>query len=679
MLLFRKPLFLAAILLVGGSSSAPAQTKVACVGTSITLFSNYPAMLQDLLGSAYAVTNCGLSGATVVKTSDIPYWRSYIFPTVFSTKPAVITIELGTNDSKAANWQYSSRFVADLNALIDTFLTISPRPQIYLMLPPPAFPNTALVRPDTISKRIIPMITSVAQTRSIPLIDTYTPLASHPEWFPDGVHPESEGPAADTIAHILYRNIQGKPLILLSDSLVVASFAIGQARTPVVKTTRLVNQSVIWHGVAATVTKKAAWLTVTVNAANVDTQIITATVNAASIPDVEAQYYDTVNVHMNGAVPADLTFRVLAWIRPGDVYASVKITPDTAWMVTNTRRLFAAVALNQYGEPYATQPSFAWSATGGTIANGDYAAPAAAGNYQIFAAGNGKSDTAIAVVTRRPFLPDSGYITRLLVLENNTNGSMYLPIPTTMNGIVANGTDFLGNEATVQPVENTAATFQALACAWHVRQDSDGIWARDSVDNFVVYGAVYLYTPVARTAYIHYQCDNSLSLFLGQTRVVSTVVASDGKHEVVTPSPVAIAAGVTRVLIKLSEMLSKNLFAVRFTDAQGVNLRGINYLFTPDTGASLARSGIALPSQRTRVDARIRSRALAVRCDLPMGGMATIELINARGQTAGAWKSGMLGAGRHDLNFRITACQSGVYWARIAAPGMREVRLIIKP
>jgi hypothetical protein len=212
-----------------------------------------------------------------------------------------------------------------------------------------------------------------------------------------------------------------------------------------------------------------------------------------------------------------------------------------------------------------------------------------------------------------------------------------------------------------------------------VRQDADGLWARDSADNFVAYGAVYLYTPVARTAYVHYHCDNALSVYFGQTRVVSALIASDGKHEMVTPAPVAIPAGVTRVLIKLSEILSKNMFAVRLADAQGNNLRGINYLLTPDTGASLVLPDFAPTSRQTWVDARIRGRTLVVRCTMPRAGTVSVELINARGQTAGVWRSGMLGAGRQDLNFRIADCQSGVYWARIAAPGMRAMRLIIKP
>ena len=55
--------------------------KVACVGDSITQGSgaqkgkSYPAQLQGLLGEGYLVGNFGVSGRTLLKKGDFPYWK----------------------------------------------------------------------------------------------------------------------------------------------------------------------------------------------------------------------------------------------------------------------------------------------------------------------------------------------------------------------------------------------------------------------------------------------------------------------------------------------------------------------------------------------------------------------------------------------------------------------------
>ena len=61
--------------------------RVACVGDSITYGSgipdrehnSYPAQLQKLLGDGYEVRNFGVSGATLLKNGDKPYWKEKAF------------------------------------------------------------------------------------------------------------------------------------------------------------------------------------------------------------------------------------------------------------------------------------------------------------------------------------------------------------------------------------------------------------------------------------------------------------------------------------------------------------------------------------------------------------------------------------------------------------------------
>jgi lysophospholipase L1-like esterase len=52
---------------------------------------------------------------------------------------------------------------------------------------------------------IIPKIQQVASDLGLPVIDVYSPMLGHPEYFVDGVHPNYEG--ASVIAETIYQQI----------------------------------------------------------------------------------------------------------------------------------------------------------------------------------------------------------------------------------------------------------------------------------------------------------------------------------------------------------------------------------------------------------------------------------------------------------------------------------------
>jgi acyl-CoA thioesterase-1 len=188
-----------------------AQIRVACVGNSITDGNypsapkeDYPAVLQKLLGASYDVGNFGVSSKCLMKNSDQPYWDVPSFNGVFAFEAEVITIMLGTNDSKPHNWAHGNEFASDLNALVDTFLTIGTRPSVWLCLPPPVFPNpTYDIDGTVIHEEIVPLVLQVGKERGLPTIDTHTPFLDRPDYFPDGVHPNAAG--VDSIAAIIHR------------------------------------------------------------------------------------------------------------------------------------------------------------------------------------------------------------------------------------------------------------------------------------------------------------------------------------------------------------------------------------------------------------------------------------------------------------------------------------------
>ncbi|HEX8548530.1 MAG TPA: SGNH/GDSL hydrolase family protein [Cytophagaceae bacterium] len=185
--------------------SVNAQTKIACIGNSITQYSGYTDKLQSLFGYKYAVTNFGESGTTLLYRGDSPYIKvSKHITGIFNAKPNIITIKLGTNDSKSQNWDvYKKEFVGDYNKLIDTLLhNISPKPKIYLCLPCPSTGTGSSINGIKIRDEIIPLIKQVATQRNLPIIDIHTPMIDKMSMFPDGVHPNADG--ATEIAKIIY-------------------------------------------------------------------------------------------------------------------------------------------------------------------------------------------------------------------------------------------------------------------------------------------------------------------------------------------------------------------------------------------------------------------------------------------------------------------------------------------
>ncbi len=191
----------------------PAQIKVSCIGNSITQGTSsdavYPAILQTLLTNKYLVENDGVSGTTMLKAGDHPYWTQGRLSNVFAFKPNIVTIKLGTNDTKPQNWDaHYNVFKTDYLAMIDTLNTLSTKPRIFLVLPVPIWTNSYSIR-DSALQKILVIVKQIAMERGLPVIDANTPLLGFQSYFPDGVHPNAAG--ADSIAAIFSRSIAGSP------------------------------------------------------------------------------------------------------------------------------------------------------------------------------------------------------------------------------------------------------------------------------------------------------------------------------------------------------------------------------------------------------------------------------------------------------------------------------------
>lgn len=201
-------------LLLAGCVSVPRQETVACVGDSITYGSRiddrvnkaYPKVLGDLLGPRYTVLNFGVSGATMLKKGDKPYWQQPDYAKALASAPTIVVLMLGTNDSKPRNFSRRAEFTPDAEALIDSFLALSSQPKVYLCLPSPVYKTTYTIT----EANLVPLraeIEAIAKAKRLPLIDIHTTLSGHPELFPDAVHPNAAGAAlmAQTVANALRR------------------------------------------------------------------------------------------------------------------------------------------------------------------------------------------------------------------------------------------------------------------------------------------------------------------------------------------------------------------------------------------------------------------------------------------------------------------------------------------
>jgi acyl-CoA thioesterase I len=214
-----------AIALLMISSYSQAVINIRCIGNSVTMTSQYPQKLQVLLGTTnYKVYNDGVGG-TSISSWGFPYIQldgtlrpETNFIDILAAKPQIITIDLGINDCHDT---YPSDlraiFPPAYNKLIDTFLTISPQPKIFLVLPTPLYPQGMdpgwIYADDSV---VCPLVADLAKQRNLPLIDVHAPLLGHPEWYPatDGCHIGWDSPGADTIASIFYRAITATPTLV---------------------------------------------------------------------------------------------------------------------------------------------------------------------------------------------------------------------------------------------------------------------------------------------------------------------------------------------------------------------------------------------------------------------------------------------------------------------------------
>ncbi|MEO1857685.1 MAG: GDSL-type esterase/lipase family protein [Rubritalea sp.] len=191
--------------------SLTAQTKIACVGDSITFGAgvaareklNYPAQLGYLLGDDYEVKNFGVSARTMLNKGDHPYTKEKAYQNSLNYQPDIVIIKLGTNDSKPHNWIFKAEFADDTKALVHSYTSLPSKPRVILCQPAPVAKDRWGISEKVTRSEVAPLIRNVALELNTELIDLHTPLVNHKSWIPDGVHPNAFG--AEVLARHLHR------------------------------------------------------------------------------------------------------------------------------------------------------------------------------------------------------------------------------------------------------------------------------------------------------------------------------------------------------------------------------------------------------------------------------------------------------------------------------------------
>jgi lysophospholipase L1-like esterase len=131
------------MLLLSGLLTVNAQTKIVCTGASITegagiknpKENSFPGQLQSLLGTNYKVENYGVSGTTMLRKGDYPYWKTEAYRKALNSAPDSVFIDLGGNDAKAVNCPFYSELEQDTRDMIRSFKQLPSKPRVVLLLP----------------------------------------------------------------------------------------------------------------------------------------------------------------------------------------------------------------------------------------------------------------------------------------------------------------------------------------------------------------------------------------------------------------------------------------------------------------------------------------------------------------------------------------------------------------
>ena len=144
----------------------------------------------------------------MLKRGDKPYWKLEAYKKALGSKPDLVIIKLGTNDTKPQNWKHKNEYKADYKELISSFQKLDTKPRVLIAFPVPVVKDRWGINEKAVSTEVIPALREVSKETGCEIIDLYTALKDHHDQIPDGVHPNGKG--ASIIAEHVAKKISGK-------------------------------------------------------------------------------------------------------------------------------------------------------------------------------------------------------------------------------------------------------------------------------------------------------------------------------------------------------------------------------------------------------------------------------------------------------------------------------------
>ena len=194
--------------------------RVSCVGDSLTYGSGvlktrdtdaYPAQLQIKMGTDHLVSNFGLRNATASASGDLPYVESEEYQQSLKSKPDIVVLMLGTNDTKTYNWN-ASDYEAGLKELVESYQQLDTKPTVYLMRSPYCYSLDGSdvaeydIQPAVVADELGEIVEKVAAETGVEVIDLYQLTEGQDELYTDGIHFNAKG--YELIADEVYSNLK---------------------------------------------------------------------------------------------------------------------------------------------------------------------------------------------------------------------------------------------------------------------------------------------------------------------------------------------------------------------------------------------------------------------------------------------------------------------------------------
>ena len=196
------------------------RVRISCVGDSLTYGSGvlktrdtdaYPAQLQIKLGTDHLVSNFGVRNATASASGDLPYAESEEYQQSLKSKPDIVVLMLGTNDTKTYNWN-ASDYEAGLKELVESYQQLDTKPTVYLMRSPYCYSLDGSdvaeydIQPAVVADELGGIVDKVAAETGVEVIDLYQLTEGQDELYTDGIHFNAKG--YELIADEVYSNLK---------------------------------------------------------------------------------------------------------------------------------------------------------------------------------------------------------------------------------------------------------------------------------------------------------------------------------------------------------------------------------------------------------------------------------------------------------------------------------------